>query len=88
MFTVVEGRRAATRVEIAGLPPELPLSTARAQVQLADGAPFDYDTYDAAKQPLTALMQDAGYARAKIEGQVGRSSVQGASRQRRSAAPR
>lgn len=70
VFTVVEGRRAATRVEIAGLPPELSPSAARAQVQLADGAPFDYDTYDAAKQPLTTLVQDAGYARARIEGQV------------------
>ncbi|HEX3477092.1 MAG TPA: POTRA domain-containing protein, partial [Kofleriaceae bacterium] len=50
-FTVAEGRRAVTRVEITGLPPEVAPAAARAAVGLGDGAPFDYDTYDAAKQP-------------------------------------
>lgn len=70
VFTVTEGRRAVTRVEIAGLPPEVPLPRARALVALRDGAPFDYDAYDAAKQPLTALVENAGYAQARVDGRV------------------
>jgi outer membrane protein assembly factor BamA len=70
VFTITEGRRAATRVEIIGLPPELPPASARALVGLGDGTPFDYDTYEAAKQPLTALVTNAGYAHAEISGKV------------------
>jgi outer membrane protein assembly factor BamA len=70
VFTVTEGRRAVTRVEIAGLPPEVPLASARAQVAFEDGAPFDYDTYEAAQQPLTALVANAGYAHARVSGKV------------------
>lgn len=70
VFTVVEGRRAAARVEITGLPPELPAAQARALVAFGDGAPFDYDAYDAAKQPLTALVENAGYAHAEVRGTV------------------
>ena len=66
VFMVAEGRRAVTRVEIAGLPPELPRQQARALVALGDGAPFDYVAYEAAKQPLTALVQNAGYAHAAV----------------------
>jgi outer membrane protein assembly factor BamA len=70
VFTVVEGRRATTRVEIAGLPPELAPARARALVALGDGEPFDYDSYDAAKQPLRALIEDAGYAHADVRATV------------------
>ena len=70
VFTITEGRRAATKVEITGLPPELPLARARELVTLADGAPFDYDAYDVAKQPLTVLVENAGYAHAKVDGKV------------------
>jgi outer membrane protein assembly factor BamA len=70
VFTVVEGRRATTQVEISGLPPELELPRARALVALGDGAPFDYDVYDAAKQPLRALVEDAGYAHADVRATV------------------
>jgi len=70
VFTVVEGRRAATRVVITGLPSELAPGTARALVELGDGAPFDYDRYDAAKAPLVALLENAGYARAEVHGRV------------------
>jgi len=70
VFTVTEGRRAVTRVEIAGLPPELPLPRARALVALRDDAPFDYDAYDAAKQPLAALVENAGYAHARVDSRV------------------
>jgi outer membrane protein assembly factor BamA len=70
VFTVVEGRRATAQIEIAGLPPEVPLATARALIALADGAPFDYAAYDAAKQPLAALVENAGYAHVEVSGRT------------------
>jgi outer membrane protein assembly factor BamA len=70
VFTITEGRRAVTRVEITGLPPEVSPASARAQVALHDGAPFDYDTYEAAKQPLVTLVANAGYAHAEVKGTV------------------
>lgn len=69
-FTVAEGRRAVSRVEITGLPPEVAAAAARAVVGLGDGAPFEYDVYDAAKQPLTDLVANAGYAHVRITGTV------------------
>lgn len=68
VFTVVEGPRAVVRVEITGLPPEVPAAEARAVVALRDGAPFDYEAYDAARQPLSDLVARAGYARVEIRG--------------------
>lgn len=70
VFTVVEGRRASTRVDITGVPAELAQAQARALVALADGAPFDYETYDAAKLPLAAWIEDAGYAHAQVHATV------------------
>lgn len=70
VFAITEGRRAATRVEITGLPPEVPPAAARALVELPDGAPFDYEVYDAAKQPLTELIENAGYAHVEVRGTV------------------
>lgn len=70
VFTITEGRRAVTRVEIVGLPAELPPAPARALVVLRDGAPFDYDRYDAAKQPLRALVENAGYTYAGVDATV------------------
>jgi translocation and assembly module TamA len=68
VFAVVEGRQAAARVEIAGLPAEVPLARARALVAVADGAPFDYAGFTAAKQPLAALVENAGYAHVEVRG--------------------
>jgi len=70
VFAITEGRRAVTRVVIDGLPAELSPATARALVALRDGAPFDYERYDAAKQPLRVLVEDAGYAYADVQGTV------------------
>ena len=70
VFTVVEGPVARARVAITGLPPEVAPAAARALVELADGAPFNYDAYDAAKAPLGALLEDAGYARADVRASV------------------
>ncbi len=66
----MEGRRAVSRIEISGLPSDVAPAAARARVGLADGAPFDYAAYDAARQPLLALVQSAGYAHARIDGAV------------------
>jgi len=70
VFTVAEGARATAQIEIAGLPPEVPADRARALVKLADGAPFDYEPFDAAKTPLLALVEDAGYAHAQLDAAV------------------
>lgn len=69
-FTIAEGHRAVSRVEIAGLPPEVAPAAARAQVGLGDGEPFDYDAYDAARQPLADRVENAGYAHARVTGAV------------------
>jgi len=69
-FTVAEGRRAVSRVEITGLPADVAPAAARARVGLGDGAPFDYDAYDAAKQPLAELVENAGYAHVRVTGAV------------------
>ena len=37
---------------------------------LADGAPFEYETYDLAKIKLLGVVQDAGYAHAKLDATV------------------
>lgn len=72
VYTVEEGKRAATRVVITGLPddPDLPLSKVRSKLPLADGAPFDYEVYDLAKPKLLGVVQDAGYAHAKLDSTV------------------
>ncbi|HEX3477094.1 MAG TPA: BamA/TamA family outer membrane protein [Kofleriaceae bacterium] len=69
-YTVEEGRRAATRVVITGLPPDVPVAAVRAKLPLRDGQPFDYEAYDLAKPLLVAAVQDAGYARAKLDARV------------------
>jgi outer membrane protein assembly factor BamA len=70
IFTIAEGRRAVSRVEITGLPPEVAAAAARALVGLGDGEPFDYDAYDAARQPLADLVENAGYAHVRVNGAV------------------
>jgi outer membrane protein assembly factor BamA len=70
VFTVVEGPRATTHVVFVGLPPEVPEAQARARVPLVDGAPFDYDAYEQAKDPLLLVVEDAGYAHAALEASV------------------
>src|SRR5262245_26039781 len=45
-YTVEEGQRAATRVVITGLPPDVPVATVRDKLPLRDGQPFEYEAYD------------------------------------------
>ena len=70
VFGITEGRRAVTKVVIAGLPADVSAEKARKLVELKDGAPFDYDVYDDAKEPLIALLENAGYAHAALDAQV------------------
>jgi outer membrane protein insertion porin family/translocation and assembly module TamA len=70
IFSVTEGVRALTHVEIDGLPPEVPVTRARALVAIPDGGPFDYDAYENAKDPIQLLVEDAGYAHVHVEANV------------------
>jgi outer membrane protein assembly factor BamA len=72
IYTVREGVRATTRVVITGLPDDadLPVEKVRAVLKLKDGDPFDYATYELAKDPLRGVVEDAGYANVKLDAQV------------------
>ncbi|MGE3767169.1 MAG: outer membrane protein assembly factor [Kofleriaceae bacterium] len=70
VFRVIEGPRSTLKVEITGLPPEVPFERARALIDAPDGAPFDYEIYDAAKEPMIKLLEDAGYANVDIQATV------------------
>ena len=70
VFKISEGKRAKTKVVIAGLPPDVSAQAARKLVALDDGDPFDYEVYDDAKEPLIALLENAGYAHAALDTQV------------------
>jgi outer membrane protein assembly factor BamA len=71
-YKIDEGPRATTRVVINGLPadPDLKLTTVRKALPLEDGKTFDYDVYDVAKEPLLGVLQDAGYAHARLDAKV------------------
>jgi outer membrane protein assembly factor BamA len=77
VFEVVEGPRATMEVVIRGLPPEVPPARARALIGVPDGGPFDYDAYDAARLPLQALVERAGYAHVQIESYVSAERTRG-----------
>jgi outer membrane protein assembly factor BamA len=70
VFAIVEGPRARARVELVDLPPDVSPTAARALVAVADGAPFDYTAFDDAKQPLVELLENAGYAHARMVAEV------------------
>ena len=70
VFAIVEGPRSTIAVEIQGLPPEVPRDAARSLIATKDGAPFDYDTYDAAKLPMLALVENAGYPHVALDAAV------------------
>ena len=77
VFTVSEGARATMEVIIKGLPPEVSGARARELVPVPDGGPFDYDAYDAARMPLQALVERAGYAHVQIEAYVSAERAKG-----------
>jgi translocation and assembly module TamA len=66
-FTIVEGPRAKlTAVDIAGMPPDVPEAELRGTILLADGDPFDYAKYELARPTLVAVLEENGYAHAKV----------------------
>lgn len=71
-FKIEEGKRSLTKVTISGLPkdPAVIPDKVRALLPLEDGQPFDYDVYDQAKVKLLGIVQDAGYAHAKLDATV------------------
>jgi len=70
IYTVEEGTRAVTRTVITGLPDDVPVARVRAQLPLEDGKPFDYGPFDQAKDALLGVVQDAGYAHARLDASV------------------
>ncbi len=72
IYTVQEGVRATTKVEILGLPESEPalVQKVRDTLPLAEGAPFEYAKYELAKDALKSVVEDAGYAHVKLESQV------------------
>lgn len=70
VFIVTPGKRATTHLELFGLPDDVPLKKVLAAVGIKENSPFDYDLYDAAREPLNELLQDSGYAHVRIEGTV------------------
>lgn len=70
VFAIREGKRAQTHVEIRGLPADVTAREIRSELPLADGDPFDYQVYDDAKPKLLAVLQNAGYAHAKLDASI------------------
>ncbi len=70
VYDVEEGVRAATRVVIRGLPPDVPMERVRKKLPLKDGGPFSYEKYELAKEPLIGVVEDAGYAHAKLDATI------------------
>lgn len=69
IYTIDEGVRATTKVVIRGVPPSLGPKV-RAAIPIADGAPFDYATYEQAKDELHTIVENAGYPHVKLVTQV------------------
>jgi outer membrane protein assembly factor BamA len=72
VYRIDEGPRAKTRIVISGLPNDaaLPESRVRRALPLRDGAPFEYEPYDTAKVKLLGVVEDAGYAHARLDAHV------------------
>jgi outer membrane protein assembly factor BamA len=69
-FEVTPGKRATSHLEFFGLPEGVDYKKVLDAVGVKENALFDYDAYDAAKEPLDELMQDSGYAHVRIESTV------------------
>lgn len=72
IYTVHEGPRAKTQVMITGLPagePEL-YQRVRDTLTLEDGDYFSYEPYEAAKEEMLGVVENAGYAFAQLDAHV------------------
>ncbi|MGE5186680.1 MAG: outer membrane protein assembly factor [Acidobacteriota bacterium] len=72
IYRIDEGPRARTHVVITGLPndPAVTEQKVRDVLPLQEGQLFSYEPYDKAKEPLLALVEDAGYAHARLDAKV------------------
>lgn len=72
IFTIEEGKRAMTRVDIVGISEQdKDLREAiKKALPLEDGDPFNYEKYDLAKPLLLGAVQDAGYAHAELDAHI------------------
>lgn len=72
IYTVEEGPRAKTRTMITGIPEDEPelVEKIRDALPLEDGEYFSYAPYDAAKEKLLAIVQNAGFAHAELNPHV------------------
>jgi outer membrane protein assembly factor BamA len=72
IYTVQEGPRATTSVLITGLPKEDQdlYQHVRDTLPIEDGAYFDYEAYDLAKERMLGVIEDAGYAHAQLNAHV------------------
>ena len=73
IYTVMEGPRSTTRVEITGIPtddPDLTVEMLRKALPIKDGQPFSYQPYDESKEKLLGIIEDAGYAHAELDAHV------------------
>ncbi len=68
VFIVTPGKRATVHLEFFGMPENVDYKKVHAAVGIKEGAPYDYDLFDASKEPLGDLLQDFGYAHARLEG--------------------
>ena len=71
-YTIEEGVRARTKIQINGLgnDPDLTPADVREKLPLRDGQDFDYEIYDLAKEPLLGVAKDAGYAHARLDSTI------------------
>lgn len=70
VFTIDEGPRATARVFVSDLPPELPEAYVLEKLELAEGAPFDYELYEDGKETIQALVEGQGYPVVDLEESV------------------
>ncbi len=72
IFTIEEGVPATTRIAIDGIPDDAAVKQAAilAVLPIANGAPFDYAKFDLARDKLLGVVQDAGYAHARLDAEI------------------
>jgi translocation and assembly module TamA len=68
VFVVNPGKRATVHLEFFGLPDDVKLKQVLAAVGIKEGSRYDYERFDASKEPLGELLQNSGYAHARLQG--------------------
>lgn len=68
VFLVAPGKRATVHLEFFGMPENIDYKKVHSAVGIKEGSPYDYELFDASKEPLGDLLQDFGFAHARLEG--------------------